>query len=149
MRLSRPNCFARRFRPRAAQPDSLPALAFFEAYFSNWIEGTEFELDEAEEIVFERQLPEQRIEDAHDVLGTFDLVSDPVRRRELPDSPESLLDLLRSHHASMLERRPQVNPGIFKTRGNRAGRTSFVEPELVIGTLTEGYRYLRGSACGS
>lgn len=126
---------------RASQPNPLPALAFFEAYFSNWIEGTEFELDEAEEIVFERRVPEGRAEDAHDVLGTFDLVNDPERRRHLPSDPESLLDLLRSHHASMLERRPRAHPGAFKTRANRAGRTSFVEPELVVGTLIEGYRF--------
>lgn len=133
---------------RSAQPNSLPALAFFEAYFSNWIEGTEFELDEAEEIVFERNLPEERIEDAHDVLGTFDIVNDPVRRRELPDGPDSFLDLLRAHHASMLERRPQANPGSFKTRSNRAGRTSFVEPELVVGTLLEGYRFYEALPAG-
>jgi hypothetical protein len=126
---------------RAAQPNSFPALSFIEAYCSNWIEGTEFELDEAEQIVFERAVPEGRVEDAHDVLGTFDLVNDPVKRAQLPDGPEALLDLLRSHHALMLERRPQANPGSFKTRANRAGGTTFVHPDLVVGTLIEGYRF--------
>jgi hypothetical protein len=126
---------------RGAQPGSFPTLAFFEAYFSNWIEGTEFELDEAEEIIFERIVPPARFEDAHDVLGTFDLVNDPSRRGQLPAGPEALLDLLRSHHAQMLERRPQAEPGAFKTRANRAGGTTFVQPHLVTGTLLEGYRF--------
>lgn len=125
---------------RDEQPDSLPALSFVEAYFSNWIEGTEFELREAEEIVFRRAVPEDRLEDAHDVLGTFDLVNDRAKRQQLPSGPEDLLDLLRSHHALMLERRPQVHPGAFKTRANRAGVTTFVHPDLVVGTLVEGYR---------
>jgi hypothetical protein len=123
------------------QPGSFPALSFVEAYFSNWIEGTEFELSEAEEIVFERMIPEGRSEDAHDILGTFDLVNDPVKRRELPDEPQELLELLRSHHALMLERRPQANPGAFKIRVNRAGGTTFVHPDLVAGTLVEGFRF--------
>lgn len=126
---------------RAAQPDSFPALPFIEAYFSNWIEGTEFALDEAEQIVFERVMPEGRLEDAHDVIGTFELVNDPVRRRQLPADANGLLDLLRSHHATMLERRPQVNPGAFKTRENQAGGTVFVHPDLVAGTLAEGFRF--------
>lgn len=127
---------------RPARPDSFPTLSFFEAYFSNWIEGTEFEVGEAEEIVFERKLPRNRNEDAHDVLGTFDVVNDPEKRSERAQSAEEFLDLLRSRHAQMLGRRPAAEPGSFKRRPNRAGGTTFVVPELVIGTLLEGYRYL-------
>lgn len=126
---------------RDEQPSSFPALAFVEAYFSNWIEGTEFELEEAEEIVFEGMVPQQRFEDAHDVLGTFELVADADLRARVPSGPEDLLDLLRSHHALMLGRRSSVNPGSFKLKPNRAGNTTFVHPDLVIGTLVEGYRY--------
>ncbi len=126
---------------RDAQPNSFPALSFIEAYFSNWIEGTEFELTEAEEIVFERAVPEGRTEDAHDVLGTFDLVNDSVKRAQLPAGPQDLLARLRSDHARMLARRPQANPGAFKSRANRAGTTTFVRPDMVNGTLIEGYRF--------
>ncbi len=126
---------------RDEQPDSLPALSFIEAYFSNWIEGTEFELEEAARIVFDRAVPRARFEDAHDVLGTFDLVNDATKRQRLPQGLEDLLDLMRTHHASMLERRPQADPGAFKTRVNRAGSTTFVHPDLVVGTLAEGYRF--------
>lgn len=126
---------------RPQQPNSFPALSFLEAYFSNWIEGTEFELAEAEGVVFQGVVPEGRFEDAHDVLGTFELVDDPELRGRVPTGPDDLLDLLRSHHALMLARRPAVNPGSFKLRPNRAGATTFVHPELVEGTLIEGYRY--------
>ena len=50
--------------------------AFFDAYFSNWIEGTQFELDEAWKIVTRGAVPEARPADGHDILGTFSLVSD-------------------------------------------------------------------------
>ena len=133
---------------RAEQPASLPALSFIEAYFSNWIEGTEFELEEAEEIVFEGQVPQGRFEDAHDVLGTFELVDAAALRARVPTGLDDLLTLLRSHHALMLERRPGVNPGAFKTRVNRAGGTTFVHPDLVVGTLAEGYRYYESLPAG-
>lgn len=129
------------FPSRPEQPDSLPALPFIEAYLSNWIEGTEFEMEEAEEIVFEGVVPQGRFEDAHDVLGTFELVDDPGLRARVPAGPDDLIALLRSHHALMLARRPAVNPGSFKLRPNRAGATTFVHPDLVEGTLHEGYRY--------
>jgi hypothetical protein len=126
---------------REEQSAPLTALSFFEAYFSNWIEGTEFEIDEAEEIVFERKVPDARDEDAHDVLGTFEVVNDPYKRSERSDSPRELLDLLRSRHAQMLARRLSARPGSFKKRANQAGGTSFVHPDFVEGTLIEGYRY--------
>jgi hypothetical protein len=68
-------------------------LSFIESYFSNRIEGTEFELHEAEEIVFERVVPEQRFDDAHDILGTFDLVNDAAKRALVPRDAEELIDL--------------------------------------------------------
>ena len=38
-------------------PEAFANLAFFEAYFSNFVEGTEFVVDEAAEIVFGNQIP--------------------------------------------------------------------------------------------
>jgi len=56
-------------------------LPFFESYFSNFIEGTEFDIGEAYEIVYEGVIPQERSDDAHDVLGTFRIVSDSRRQR--------------------------------------------------------------------
>jgi hypothetical protein len=47
---------------RLARPTDGPALPFFEAYFSNFIEGTEFAVDEAEDIVFRGWIPKSRPE---------------------------------------------------------------------------------------
>lgn len=133
---------------RDEQPGSFPTLSFIEAYFSNWIEGTEFDLDEAEEIVFQGKVPEGRFEDAHGVLGTFELVDDPELRARTPADAEDLIGLLRSHHALMLARRPTAHPGSFERRPNRAGATTFVHPDLVAGTLHEGYRYYEALPAG-
>jgi hypothetical protein len=133
---------------RPGQPGSRPALSFIEAYFSNWIEGTEFAVDEAEEIVFEGAIPEGRFEDAHDVLGTFELVNDPDLRARVPEDAEDLPALLRSHHGLMLARRPSARPGSFKAKPNQAGGTTFVHPDLIEGTLNEGFRYLEPLPAG-
>jgi Fic/DOC family len=128
---------------RPEQPGSFPTLPFIEAYLSNFIEGTEFEIGEAEEIVFGDIVPEGRFEDAHDVLGTFELVNDPARRAQVPRDSDDLLDLLRTNHAVMLARRPEVRPGSFKDRRNQVGDHVFVHPDLVTGTLLEGFRHLQ------
>jgi hypothetical protein len=126
-------------RPEPADPNRV--FAFFEAYFSNFIEGTEFEVDEAEEIVFRGVIPEERPEDAHDVLGTFGVVTDPVLRARIPADAGDLAELLRLLNRRILEQRPGKAPGEWKTGANRAGGTSFVAPELVQGTLREAWRF--------
>lgn len=116
-------------------------LPFYEAYFSNFIEGTEFTLDEAAEIVFDHRTPEDRPEDAHDVLGTYQLVDDAAEMTRLPSDAEELIDLLRARHRVLMAARPDKMPGEFKQRANRAGQTVFVEPGLVEGTLRAGFEH--------
>ncbi|TNE38573.1 MAG: cell filamentation protein Fic [Alphaproteobacteria bacterium] len=119
-------------------------LSFFEAYFSNFIEGTEFTVEEAEGIVFEGVIPQERPDDAHDVLGTFRIVSDSAEMKKVPQTFETFLELLRGRHALFMAERPDKNPGVFKTQSNRAGNTIFVEPDLVNGTLAKGFEFLQG-----
>ena len=128
-------------RPRIAPPDAPRAryLPFFDAYFSNYIEGTEFTVEEAKEIVFEHIVPPDRPLDAHDVLGTYAIVSDIREMQHVAGSFDEYLDLLHGRHGRMLSERPEVHPGEFKTRANRAGGTTFVEPTRVKGTLAKGY----------
>ena len=114
-------------------------FAFFEAYFSNFIEGTEFEVGEAEEIVFGGVIPEGRPEDAHDVLDTFFVITDPALRMRTPNDADDLAELLRLLNRRILEARPERAPGEWKRQPNRAGGTSFVAPELVEGTLREAW----------
>ena len=138
----------RQFPPepvRPWQPTGQAAVnqAFFEAYFSNFIEGTEFAVEEARAIVFEGVIPQSRPADAHDVLGTFQLVSDAKEMNRLPQSPEAFLELLRDRHRVIMQGRPEKSPGEFKDRPNQVGSVIFVAPEDVYGTLTEGFRIYR------
>ncbi|WP_299438765.1 Fic family protein [uncultured Rhodospira sp.] len=119
-------------------------LSFFEAYFSNFIEGTEFSVEEAEDIVFKGVIPQERPDDAHDVLGTYRIVSDQAEMRKLPSDVDEFLTLLRRRHAAIMEARPDKNPGVFKTMTNRAGNTVFVAPDLVTGTMEKGFAFLQG-----
>ncbi len=117
------------------------SLAFFEAYFSNFIEGTEFDVGEAADIVFRNVIPRDRPEDAHDVLGTWRIVSDPIEMARTPRTPEILFDLLKRRHAILMEARRDKQPGAFKQVMNRAGQTIFVAPENVEGTLARGFEF--------
>lgn len=118
-------------------------LPFFEAYFSNFIEGTEFEVSEAASIVFDGEIPEGRPDDAHDILGTFRLVSDETEMTTVPSDGEELLRVLRTRHATIMAARPEKRPGLFKTVVNRVGERVFVAPPEVVGTLQAGWERVR------
>jgi len=119
--------------------DSVTNLAFFEAYFSNYIEGTEFEIDEAADIIFRGKLTPYRPEDAHDILGTFKIVSNIKEMQTVPKNHAELFELLKIRHAELLSARKEKEPGKFKRKLNRAGNTVFVHPDLVEGTLIKGF----------
>lgn len=123
-------------------------LAFFDAYFSNYIEGTEFEVDEARAIIFGGAIPVRRPEDAHDILGTYRLVGSPtwIRRSVVADlNAEAFLARLADAHRVLMEGRPGAGPGEWKTRPDQAGVTRFVEPELTHGTLARGWELARAA----
>ncbi len=128
---------------QTTEPTARATLAFFEAYFSNFIEGTEFEVSEAADIVFRGVIPQGRPEDAHDVLGTWQVVSDRTGLARTPKDVPALFRLLRQRHATIMDARPDKRPGEFKEEGNRAGATVFVAPDLVEGTLAQGFDFYR------
>lgn len=114
-------------------------FAFYEAYFSNFIEGTEFTIEEAEDIVFNGAIPPDRPADAHDVMGTFDLVSDANARKRGPRDADELEAIIQAYHRRIMAGRPEMGPGVYKQKPNRAGNTEFVAPTLVVGTLRKGW----------
>jgi hypothetical protein len=114
-------------------------FAFFEAYFSNYIEGTTFTIEEAEEIVFHGHIIENRSEDSHDVLGTFNAAMNSPWRDQPPRTAEDFLVWLRNVNALVMQKRVEKKPGEWKDKANQAGSTYFVMPELVPGTLREGF----------
>ncbi len=133
--------------PRLAEPalstDAWRNRAFFEAYFSNYIEGTEFEVDEAREIVFQQKVPDARPKDAHDVVGTFRLIEDHAEASLVAESYDDFIALLLRRHRVLMSARPEEQPGLFKEKPNRAGSTHFVAPDLVRGTLSQGFDLAR------
>ena len=118
-------------------------LAFYEAYFSNFIEGTEFSVDEARDIVFRGRIPAERPADAHDIAGVWRIVSDATEMRRVPRDSEEFLAFLRRRHETVLRSRPDVLPGEFKRTPNQAGTTIFVRPGEVVGTLERGFALYR------
>ena len=114
-------------------------FAFFESYFSNYIEGTEFELEEARQIVTTGVAIPSRNADSHDILGTYSVVSDRLEMSRVPETADDFIDLLCERHRKMMAFRPDTNPGHLKIRDNRAGESHFVRVDAVRGTLRKAF----------
>jgi Fic family protein len=146
-RLTRVEALARHLEGQAPDPVlASPGLAgqrrllpFYEAYFSNYIEGTEFTLDEAARIVFEHHIPPQRPEDAHDVFSTYRLVTDPAGLARTPSSPDAFVDLLLARHEVLMAARPGNDPGRLRRIEVHAGGTPFAPWPAIEGTLLRGF----------
>lgn len=131
------------FRNPFKSTEHLRNKAFFESYFSNYIEGTVFEIEEAEQIIFQNKIPEERPQDGHDILATFQLISNPNEMKQTPNTFPNFELLIQNRHRILMQARPQTRPGHYKLNPNRAGNTHFTAPELVQGTLEKGIeRYL-------
>lgn len=125
--------------PRNAEGDRWEWLPFFEAYFSNFIEGTKFDVKEALRIAIDGELPATRPADAHDVQATFRIASDPRLRVQAARSGPEFLEQLREVHSILMAARPDMRPGAFKEVDNYFGGYKFVEPDLLQGTLLRGF----------
>ncbi|WP_243370410.1 Fic family protein [Geotalea sp. SG265] len=135
--------FPNRLTPSVASK-SFYNTAFFDAYFTNFIEGNEFEVEEALKIIDSGVVPSDRPEDGYGILGTYKVVSRIDEMCIVPKSFDDFLDILTKRHAIIMEGRPDKRPGLFKEKPNVAGLTRFVEPPLVRGTLRQGYEFYRG-----
>jgi len=135
-------------RPPTPRPVTAPMqrwawLAFFEAYFSNFIEGTKFDIDDARTIAIDGIPLAGKLEDSHDVAATYRLAVDPTDRVWVPASGAELVEILQERHRVLMAARPDKHPGEMKQRRNYAGGYEFVSPELVVGTLKRGFATLR------
>jgi len=120
--------------------------AFIETYFSNYIEGTEFELEEAHDIVVQGRPLQYREDDSHDILGTYQAILKSKTDPAIPQNFEAFAAQIQEWNRQVIESRWAKHPGDFKTEGNRAGNTLFVTPELVVGTLEKGYELIMSAA---
>lgn len=123
--------------------NSFRNFAFFESYFSNYIEGTIFEVSEAKNIVDTGVPLPNRGDDSHDILGTYQIVSNRNEMKIIPASAEGFLEILQLRHKTLLSSRVSKSPGQFKEKNNRAGNTFFVDYKLVRGTLIRGFDYYK------
>ncbi len=131
----------RSFEEKNTELNSFRYFAFYEGYFSNYIEGTVFEIDEAKKII-ETQMPlPARSQDSHDILGTYKVVSNRTEMSVTPKSAEELISLLQYRHKLLLSAREDKTPGEFKSKNNFAGQTFFVDHALVKGTLMKGFEF--------
>ena len=125
---------------RSEEPFRL--FSFFEAYFSNYIEGTKFMVEDAKKIIDTGIVIPKRIKDSHDILGTFQIVSNSYEMSFTPTTADDLIDILKRRHLTMMAGRAEdINIGAFKNQNNRAGNTEFVDFTLVEGTLRQGFKY--------
>jgi len=136
----------------AINPAKNELSAFYEAYFSNFIEGIKFDVEEARDIILTNKVPQGRLEDAKDLFGTWQVVSGAAHMSSPPTSFDAFIRQLRTDHASVMQGHSSKNPGVFKAKANMAGDYVFVSPEKVAGTLEEGFAMLNelkgGFRCG-
>ena len=127
----------------ARQGTARSVFAFTESYFSNYIEGTTFTVEEAHDIVFKGKIIPSREADSHDVLGTFEAALRDPTYSQPPKTVEDFLGWIKLVNATVMRSRPEKNPGEWKSQANQAGMTLFVVPELVPGTLKAAFDLAR------
>lgn len=130
-----------RYPEQNSQSESYRNVAFFESYFSNYIEGTEFTLEDAQLIVESGQPLPARHDDSHDILGTFYICSNRAEMSRIPANYEEMLSMLQARHRLMMAARTGIAPGEWKMHNNHAGETYFVDYQLVKGTLQKGFEF--------
>jgi Fic/DOC family len=131
--------------PQAGENQRDRMQSFVESYFSNYIEGTEFVIEEALEIVNSRSPQEFREDDSHDVIGTFDAIEASKANPVMPDTTEGFEAVLKGWNRQVLFSRASKQPGEWKVHANQAGATLFVRPDLVRGTLLKGFELIAAS----
>ena len=120
--------------------------AFIETYFSNYIEGTEFEIEEAHDIVVQGRPREYREDDSHDILGTYHAILESKANPVISENFADFAKQLQEWNRQVIESRQSKSPGDFKSESNRTGNTVFVMPDLVVGTLIKGYEIIMSAA---
>ena len=114
-------------------------FAFFESYFSQFIDGNEFELSEARHIIETGTVMGGRKEDGEDLLHTYQLASNKKEMATCPKTAQDFIQLLQKRHAFLMASRPNKHPGKFKESNNPAGITELVPWQLIEGTLIKGF----------
>jgi len=91
-------------------------VPFYEAYFSNYIEGSTLTVDEAKRVVLD-DADGGKPEDAHDIRSTW--VTSSEEMLQSFGTPDEFMDALRDHHRVMMAAHPDTLPDLWKTDHNR------------------------------
>jgi hypothetical protein len=113
-------------------------VPFYEAYFSNYIEGSTLTVSEARRVVFD-DADVGKPEDSHDIRATWEIVTDIAEMSLRPADADEFMNILRDRHRVMMAAHPSKKPGMWKDESNSAGATTFVDPDHVVGTLRAGW----------
>jgi len=117
-------------------------MFFYEAYFSNYIEGTEFEISEAREIVYNPRHKYERHRDGYDIKNTYKIIKDMHKKPVYFNDFDSFCSSLKRVHSELMyHRRDTIRVGEFKTKVNRSGEVYFVQPSRVLNTLKVAFEY--------
>ena len=116
------------------------------SYFSNFIEGTRFTVEQATDIVFNGVVPEKRPQDAHDIQGTYELIYPPAFLMfEHRRAPKKLIALLQTSATGFYwTGRSDAAPGLIQDAEQPSRGPAFVDWTLVEGTFREGLRFYLG-----
>ncbi len=140
-------CDFKQRKPQSTSDIAFSNAAFWDAYFSNYIEGTAFEIDEAEEIIYDRKVSDGRHEDSHNILRSYDLLSSRKEMNRPHKTPEEFIEIIKQYHRYFMAESKDKSPGEFKVKPNRAGNTHFVLPKLVEGTFIRIYPIINEFQC--
>jgi len=90
-------------KANAGTPERMQS--FIESYFSNYIEGTKFQIEEALEIVNSRSPQEFREDDSHDVIGTFDAIEESKAHPVVPNWTTATKSTCSSNSSARMRKR--------------------------------------------
>ena len=123
-------------RPTAGDRRFLNA-AFYESYFSNYIEGTKFDPEDARAIALGRNAEREQRKEGHDIRALYKMYANPELFLRADRTADEFLANLKDWHGIFGAHvdKEMIHPGRFKDARNFAGSTAFVDPAQVEGTL--------------
>lgn len=136
-------------------PQGAPAVAtsfsgiciqyFFEAYWTNLIEGSELSIGEAQQVFavsgYQPDTHAKRL-DGFDLLGTAQSIRDQRWCAINPTNPTSWNELLRSRHNLVMAHRPEKLPGQWRDDDVMVGDKTFMPPKYVPEALLAGHAWI-------
>lgn len=131
-------------RPRGDHPPGWDInRAFFEAWFSNYLAGLEFDVEAAHQVIVDERPLAERPMDSAVLLNNFYLVEERCDFDRRPENGDDFLRLLARRHEALFAGRDDVPGGCYRQPGDRTDSTRFIAADKVRGTLLRGFDLYR------